>query len=258
VVSDVQNLVMRDRNYASVITWSQSNKAAISGTDSEQFEETLFHAIRALDPTRPVIVEGETPSQYPDMTVANGYTRFDGMPHYLDGTGDYGTAVDASTTYPYGEGEYIWPASSTAQGFTWFATATVGKRGKGAADLRPYALLSGWAGFVPGVNTTDFVTEEGRASLYGANNLPDPWTNPQIQLIQTAFSPLLAADLPYWNASGPSDSAGDFPILDDEPSLPCSSTAATAAPTAHVTRGQQTTVGESFDGITLTRGFAAC
>jgi hypothetical protein len=113
-----------------------------------------------------------------------------------------------------------WPASSTPQGFTYFASSTVGKRGKGAADLRPYALLSGWAGFVPGVNTTDFTTVEGRPPLYGANNLAEPWTNPQIELIQAAFNPLLAADLPYWNASGPSDSSGDFPILADEPSLP--------------------------------------
>ena len=220
MVSDVQNLVTRDRNHASVMEWSQSNEASISSTDSEGFEESLFHAIRALDPTRPIIVEGETPTQYPDMTVANGYTQFDGMPHYIDGLGNYGTAVDASTTYPYGEGEYVWPAGSTTKGFTYFATSTVGKRGKGAADLRPYALLSAWAGFVPGVNTTDFITEEGRPPLYGANNLPDPWSNPQIQLLQAAFNPLLAADLPYWNASGASDTNGDFPILPDEPSLP--------------------------------------
>ena len=220
MVGDVQNLVMRDRNHASVVEWSQSNEASLSSTDSEGFEEALFHAIRALDPTRPIIVEGETPSQYPDMTVANGYTQFDGMPHYIDGQGVYNTAVDAETAYPYGEGEYVWPASSTKQGFTWFATDTVGKRGNGAADLRPYALLSGWAGFVPGVDTTDFTTEEGRPPLYGADNLPDPWTNPQIQLIQTAFSPLLAADLPYWNASGDSDADGDYPIPSDEPALP--------------------------------------
>ena len=172
MISDVQNLVMRDRNHASLIEWSQSNEASLSSTDSQQFEENLFNAIRPLDPTRPIIVEGETPSQYPAMTVANGYTQFDGMPHYLDGQGSYGTDVETSTTAPNGEGEYIWPASSTPQGFTYFATSTVGKRGKGAADLRPYALLSGWAGFIPGVNTTDFTTEEGRPPLYGANNLP--------------------------------------------------------------------------------------
>lgn len=220
MVGDVQNLVVRDRNHASVMEWSQSNEASLSSTDSEQFEESLLHAIRALDPTRPIIVEGETPTQYPDMTVANGYTEFDGMPHYIGGLGVYNNSVDTSTAYPYGEGEYVWPAGSTKQGFTWFATATVGKRGNGAADLRPYAMLSGWAGFVPGVKTTDFVTEEGRPPLYGADNLPDPWTNPQIELVQDAFSPLLAADLPYWNASGSSDSAGDFPVLADEPSLP--------------------------------------
>ncbi|WP_433888953.1 RICIN domain-containing protein [Streptomyces sp. CA-111067] len=212
MVGEVQNLAMRDRNHASVIEWSQSNEGVISSTDSQQFEEDLFHAIRAIDPTRPIIVDGENPSQYPDMTPANGYTQFDGIPHYLDGFSTYGTNLPSSTAYPNGEGEYVWPAGSTRKGFTYFATSTVGKRGKGGADLRPYTLLSGWAGFVPGVSTTDFTTEEGRAPLYGANNLPSPWTNPQITLIQAAFNPLLAADLPYWNANGASDDAGDYPV----------------------------------------------
>jgi len=65
---------------------------------------------------------------------------------------------------------------------------------------------------VPGVRTTDFTTEEGRHPLYGADNLADPWSNPQIQRIQAAFNPIAVIDLPYWSASGASDSNGNFPL----------------------------------------------
>lgn len=146
----------------------------------------LFRAIRAADPTRPIITDGPPPGHYPNMTPANGFTQYNTFEHYLDGFGNYGTAMIERNDVPSGETEFIWPATSTRQGFTWFSTSTVGKRGKGAADLRPYTLLSGWAGFVPGTRTTDFITEEKRAPLYGEDNLPDPWSNPQIQLVQRA------------------------------------------------------------------------
>ncbi|MEK8103864.1 beta-galactosidase, partial [Micromonospora sp. M12] len=111
---------------------------------------------------------------------------------------------------PDGEGEFIWPACNNKQGFEWFATATAAKRGKGATDLRPYTLLSAWASVVPGVRSTDFTPEEGGHPIYGADNLPDPWSNPQIQRVQAAFNPVAAIDLPYWSASGNSDSNGSF------------------------------------------------
>ena len=82
------------------------------------------------------------------------------------------------TGRPDGEGEYIWPACNTKQGFEWFATATVAKRGKDASDLRPYTLLSAWAGVVPGVRTTDFTPEEGGHPVYGADNLHRPVEQP--------------------------------------------------------------------------------
>jgi hypothetical protein len=96
--------------------------------------------------------------------------------------------------------------------FEWFATATAAKRGKDTSDLRPYTLLSAWAGVVPGVRTTDFTPEEGGHPVYGADNLPDPWSNPQIQRVQAAFNPVAAIGLPYWSASGVSDSNGTFPL----------------------------------------------
>src|SRR4029079_7829173 len=86
------------------------------------------------------------------------------------------------------------------------------KRGKDASDLRPYTLLSAWASVVPGVRTTDLTPAEGRHPGYRADNLSDPWRNPQIQRVQAAFNPVAAVDLPYWSASGASDSNGTFPL----------------------------------------------
>jgi hypothetical protein len=86
---------------------------------------------------------GASPNQYPNMTYAN----FNIVPHYLDGFGHYGDQLWSGTGRPLGDGEYIWPACNTKQGFEWFATSTAAKRGKDASDLRPYTLLSGWAGF---------------------------------------------------------------------------------------------------------------
>jgi hypothetical protein len=116
------------------------------------------------------------------------------------------------------------PACNTKQGFEWFATSTAAKRGKDASDLRPYTLLSAWAGFVPGVKSTDFTPEEGGHPIYGADNLTDPWSNPQIQRIQAAFNPIAALDLPFWSASGVSDSNGDFPLSSAVPSYAYGST----------------------------------
>jgi hypothetical protein len=175
------------------------------------------------DGTRPVSVDawvGAPANPYPTMTYAN----FDVFGHYLDGFGTYGEKVVSVPGRPDGEGEYIWPKCNTKQGFEWFATTMVAKRGKDASDLRPYTLLSAWAGVIPGVRTTDFTPEEGGHPVYGADNLSDPWSNPQIQRIQAAFNPVAAIDLPYWSASGVSDSNGTFPLPQAVPGYAANST----------------------------------
>ncbi|TDB71936.1 RICIN domain-containing protein [Micromonospora sp. KC721] len=211
MVNHARALVLRDRNHPAVIRWSQVNEPNQSGQDSEQFEKDLYAAMNGNDGTRPVIVEigvDGNVNGYPGMTYAN----FAVIPHYVDGFGRYGERVITVNGRPDGEGEYIWPACNTKQGFEWFATATLAKRGKNATDLRPYTLLSAWASVVPGVRTTDFTPEEGGRPVYGADNLPDPWSNPQIQRVQAAFNPVAAVDLPYWSASGVSDANGTFPL----------------------------------------------
>ncbi|WP_294014090.1 glycoside hydrolase family 2 TIM barrel-domain containing protein, partial [Streptomyces sp.] len=223
MVNHAQALTLRDRNHPAIIRWSQSNEPSLSHFDSEQFEKDLYAAVNGSDGTRPVSVDdgpGAPSVPYPTMT----YPNFDVLGHYLDGLGNYGEQVVSVTGRPDGEGEYIWPACNTKQGFEWFATATAAKRGKDASDLRPYTLLSGWDGFIPGVKTTDFIPEEKGHPVYGADNLPDPWSNPQIQRIQAAFNPIAAIDLPYWSASGVSDANGSFPVAQEVPVYPFNST----------------------------------
>ncbi|MCD9879953.1 RICIN domain-containing protein [Streptomyces guryensis] len=209
MVDHAKALTLRDRNHPAIIRWSQSNEADISSFDSESFESDLYAAMNGNDGTRPVSVDTAwNTNPYPNLLNGN----FAVYSHYIDGIGKYGEARASLAGRPDGEGEYVWNASNTKQGFEWFATATAAKRAKDASDLRPYTLLSGWAGFVPGVRTTDFVPEEGGHPVYGADNLSDPWSNPQIQRIQAAFNPVAAIDLPYWSASGQSDKDGTFPL----------------------------------------------
>ncbi|MET8091499.1 RICIN domain-containing protein [Micromonospora sp. NPDC005220] len=218
MVAHARALTLRDRNHPAIIRWSQINEPSSNSNDSQQFQQDLYAAMNGNDGTRPISIDAgigaDSPSRYPAMN----YPNFAIFAHYLDGVGRYGEALNRHSGRPDGEGEYIWPACSTKQGFTWFATATAAKRGKDASDLRPYTLLSAWASVVPGVRTTDFTTEENTRPVYGADNLPDPWSNAQIQRVQAAFNPVAAVDLPYWSASGNSDSNGTFPLPQAVPS----------------------------------------
>ena len=217
MVNHAQALTVRDRNHPAIIRWSQSNEADISSFDSQPFEQDLYAAMNGSDGTRPISVDTAwNTNPYPNLLNGN----FAVFSHYLDGIGTYGEATVSLPGRPDGEGEYVWNKSNTQQGFEWFATETAAKRGKDASDLRPYALLSAWAGFVPGVKSTDFTPEEGGSPVYGADNLPNPWSNPQIQRVQAAFNPIAAIDLPYWSASGISDTSGDFPLPQKVPTYP--------------------------------------
>ena len=102
--------------------------------------------------------------------------------------------------------------SSTPAGLTWFATTTALARAQGASDVRPYVLLSSWASSIPGVRSTDFLTEENRHPVYGEDNLSDPWTNPGIRLLQKACAPLLALDIEFWKDNRRGDAWGHFPV----------------------------------------------
>ena len=99
-----------------------------------------------------------------------------------------------------------------------FATATLAYRRQGAADIRPYTLLSGWASVVPGITRASMRLEPNREGvvnppLFAEDNLPDPWSNPLIVRIQRAFNPVAVVDLAYWNANRTSNTNGDWPSV---------------------------------------------
>src|SRR5204862_6124829 len=95
--------------------------------------------------------------------------------------------------------------------FTWFGTSAEKMREKGADDIRPYTLLSAWSSLIPGTRTDQLTLEQSGHPIYGENNLPDPWANPQVQRVQKAFSPVLVADKDYWEANKMSNANGDWP-----------------------------------------------
>jgi len=246
MTAHMQALVQRDRNHPAVIRWSQANEAEYDSTNSTTFQQALYQAIMAADDTRPVSADSALngtnfDSSYALITGSN----FTAVAHYPGGLGVYTEQVLASTTRPFGVGEYIWPADQTAQGFMWFATATMAMRQKDASDLRPYTLLSAWASFVPGIRTTMMKLEPtfpaGIVSppIYGEDNLADPWSNATITRIQRAFNPVLVADVAYWNANRMSNTSGVWP--------------ATLETIAHGARTTRTLVifNDTFSGTTV-------
>lgn len=210
MVNHLKALYTRDRNHPAIVRQSLSNEPNQSSTDSTQFETNLYNAAMSVDGTRPLSIDVGTPANTYETMI---YTNFSVYRHYGSGSqfGQYVENVFARSDRPYGEGEYIWSADDTRQGFCWFATASQAMRAQNASDARPYTLLSAWAGFVPGVNTTDMTLEQGGHPLYGADNLPNPWTNSQIQRVQAAFNPVLVADTNYWNSVKLSNANGDWP-----------------------------------------------
>lgn len=210
-VNHVRDLVLRDRNHPSVIRWSQANEPDANDTDSLEFEQELYGTVMAHDDTRPVSVD-VTSETYEEMKQPN----FSVFQHYVNSDGTiapgYTDDVHARSDRPFGRGEFIWPYNTYPQGFTWFSTATEKMREKSASDIRPYTLAGAWAGVIPGTKSTDFTTDNHHAHpLYGEDNLADPWSHPQIRLMQRAFNPLLVADRDYWEHHKLSDAAGEWP-----------------------------------------------
>jgi hypothetical protein len=205
MINHAKAMVLRDRNHPAIVRWSQSNEPDLGINDSNQFEQDLFAAIRGLDATRPVSVDG------PTNTYGIKDPNFASFGHYFDGLDHYSENVHPNTQVPYGQGEFIWPHDSTTEGLAWFATAAVSMRRRDASDLRPYALLSGWASIIPGVQHTSMKLEQGSNPVFGEDNLPDPWSSPLITRIQRAYNPLLVADQDYWEANKLSNGNGDWP-----------------------------------------------
>jgi hypothetical protein len=218
MIKHLADLVKRDRNHASVLRWSQANEPFVAhfaenpGAGNE-FDEALYQTVMRLDSTRPISTDHAVDDPAWDLPHDN-YTMFC---HYDDGIfpAPYTESIcQAPEGKPRGQGEFVWPDDNTAQGATWFATASMRMREKGASDTRPYTLLDLWCSFIPGVKRTDMSVEwlyPAQHPLYGEDNLPDPWTNPTIHLIQQAFNPVAVIDTDFWNANKLSNEAGQWP-----------------------------------------------
>lgn len=218
MVEHLSDLVRRDRNHASVLRWSQANEPQmpffVNPGQGAEFDELLYQTVMALDTTRPISTDGDSP----DLPHDN-YSVFC---HYEGDAGQFAIAQYTENVCevpgkPNGQGEFIWYNDNTAQGMTWFASASLRMREKGAEDTRPYTLLSNWSSVIPGVKRTDFSSLEigypaGPLPLYGEDNLPDPWSNPHIQLLQKAFNPVAAVDTAFWNQNKLSNGAGEWPV----------------------------------------------
>lgn len=222
-VKCLQDIVRRDKNHPSIIRWSAKNEA--QNLDPTYHVE-LYEAIKAIDDTRPISED----IVYADWNRFDVNRVFEGLhdkddfswiDHYLsydENGGPYFTTIQHNDAVvpmaerPFGLGEGDWMRSSTPAGLAWFAATTALVRAQGASDVRPYVLLSSWVSSVPGVKTTDLLTEENRHPVYGEDNLPDPWGHPAIQLLQQACHPLLAMDTEFWHLNRSSDAHGHFPV----------------------------------------------
>ena len=226
MVDHLADLVLRDRNHASVLRWSQANEPEMDIFDligvvganpgaGPEFDELLYQTVKALDPTRPISTDGDSKDlpQHDDYTVFCHYKSDQGQ----FAVGQYTENVCDVPGKPNGQGEFLWNVDHTPQGFTWFATSGLRMREKGAEDTRPYTLLNAWSSVIPGVERTDFSSIErgypnGPLPLYGEDNLPDPWKNEQIQLLQKAFNPVAAVDTGFWDQNKLSDETGQWPL----------------------------------------------
>ena len=217
MVKHLADLVKRDRNHPAMIRWSQSNEPMVAffvnPGAGPAFDEALYQTVMGLDSTRPISTDAAVDPATSDLPHDN-YTVFC---HY-DGFsfGRYNESICSGPAgKPQGQGEFLWFNDHTPQGARWFATASMRMREQGASDVRPYTLLDVWSSFIPGVQRTQMRIESGYPDsdhpLLGEDNLPNPWADSRIQLIQNAFNPVAAIDTDFWNDNKLSNEAGEWP-----------------------------------------------
>ena len=219
----LQDIVRRDRNHPSIIRWSLSNEPECN---DPVYHLELYNAVKTLDDTRPVSediwsVDYLTePLDHvfgllldkPDFTWIEHYLSMDENDNAIHDCSHYNDGLIPLPDRPFGLGEANLNCLSTPRGLTCFATTIALLRARDASDIRPYVLLSNWASSIPGVRSYDFFGEEDRQPEYGEDNLPYPWSNPKLMLLQKACHPFLAFDYHFWEINKKSNAAGVFPV----------------------------------------------
>lgn len=202
-----REMVIRDRNHPAIVLWSAANEWA------EPIQEAIA-VIKQVDGTRPIIADGV------NEDLGHGIIN---MEHYVNDLGGLPlTGGAARLDRPYGETEAIWDADNTLQGFAWMATTIRLRRAKGNADLRNYVLNNAWPNYVPGESAATEILErkvKKRGAPENWSILPvitDPWTNPNIKLIQQCYAPVAVADLAFDLVNAASNKNGDWPVVKPE------------------------------------------
>ena len=223
-VKCLQDIIKRDKNHPSIVRWSSKNEPQCL---DEDYHTALYDAIKEIDGTRPISEDVVTADwnlfnkdvvfkrlkDNDDFTWIDHYITYDGNGAPFFTSILHNDAVIPRSDRPYGLGEADWIRSSTHAGLAWFAATTALARAQDASDVRPYVLLSSWVSSIPGVKTTDLITEENRYPVYGEDNLPDPWSSSGIRLLQKACNPLLAFDYEFWKTNRNSNAMGHFPVI---------------------------------------------
>ncbi|OWA36994.1 glycoside hydrolase family 2 [Saccharibacillus sp. O16] len=108
-LSHVRRLARRDRNHPSIILWSVQNEMRwVVGRDGFKAQiPILMDAIRALDPTRPILVEGD------NRLVSKGDTEVESRHYNIDGTIDQWDRSVPLTFGEHGGWWYICPQNSS-------------------------------------------------------------------------------------------------------------------------------------------------
>ena len=133
------------RNHPSIVLWSAENEdyKCVGGFQPEQLQ-SLSDAIRANDPTRPVIHDGDE-----DL---NGLAKTFNW-HYPEGYEQlpkgsiYSWASKVHASKPTGIGEFLacpWVEKIKPQVFWWHGTWSRGLRYVNFTDIRPFVMTWAW------------------------------------------------------------------------------------------------------------------
>ena len=214
MIAVVRELVLRDRNHASVVIWSAANEI----WNNRPLSLALQGAVWSADWTRPVIIDG----------VGDVGQEIINMNHYVGGCGTFPEqGGEKREDRPYGETESIWPMDNSLKGFAWMATSTRHRRLRNNADIRNYVLNNAFPNYVPGQGrdqqllekkVKDIRWEQVTSDMEILADIKNPWTNANVVLMQQCYHPCAACDVQFDRENRLSNEQGAWPAV--KPKLP--------------------------------------